>query len=211
MPLIRKSPPPGAARTESAPDREAVLAALAGGTDDERWAAARAAADIPDSVPALGAALARENNPAVREALFSALARIGSPHSVEAVVPYLRSDDALLRTEAIDALAAMNQAAWPYVAGLLRDPNPDVRILGCTLVRNMPSEMAAPLCCELLDSEPEANVCAAAVDALAELGHAPALPALTRCADRFRGTPFLEFAIRTAIDRIRSQAPNARA
>jgi HEAT repeat protein len=192
-------------------DTAAVLAALAHGNDDERFSAARAAAEIPESVDALRAALARETNAAVREALFSALVRIGSPASVEAVLPYLRSDDALLRTEATDALAAMKEAATDSIAALLRDADPDVRILACTLVRNLPSEIAAPLCCELLDAEQHQNVCAAAVEALAELGHAPALPALSRCAERFRGTPFLEFAIRIAIDRIRSQAPNSRA
>lgn len=192
-------------------DTATVLEALASGNDDERFSAARAAANIPESVPAVSAALARETNAAVREALFSALARIGSAASVEAVLPYLRSDDALLRTEAADALGAMKEAAADSIAALLRDADPNVRILGCTLVRNLPSETAAPLCCELLETEPHPNVCAAAVDTLAELGHAPALPALARCAERFRGTPFLEFAIRIAIDRIRSQAPNSRA
>lgn len=211
MPLIRKPPSPAPAPAARSSDEAAVLSALARGNDDERWAAARAAADLPESVPALAAALAREKNAAVREALFSALARIASPQSVEAVLPFLRSDDALLRTEATDALAAMKQAAWPYVAALLRDANADIRILGCILVRDMPSETAAPLCCELLDSETEPNVCAAAVEALAELGHASALPALMRCEARFRDTPFLAFSIRTAIERVRSQAADPRA
>ena len=210
MPLVRK--PPSTAPTPAAPshDTAEVSAALASGNADERFAAA-AAADIPESVPALGAALASETSAAVREALFSALARIGSPASVEAVLPYLRSDDALLRTEAADALAAMREAGWPSIAALLRDTDADIRIVGCTLVRNLPTETAATLCCELLEQEQHPNVCAAAVDVLAELGHAPALPVLARCAERFRGTPFLEFAIRTAIDRVRSHAPNSRA
>ena len=211
MPLVRKPPSPASAPATPSSDTAAVLAALASGTDDERFSAARAAAEMPESVPALREALARETNAAVREALFSALARIGSPASVEAVLPYLRSDDALLRTEATDALAAMKDAASASIARLLHDADPDVRILACTLVRNLPSETAGPLCCELLDSEQHPNVCAAAVDALAELGGAAALPALARCAERFRGTPFLEFAIRTAMDRIRSQVPNSRA
>jgi len=75
----------------------------------------------------------------------------------------------------------------------------------------MPSPVAVSLCCDLLDSEPDPNVCAAAVEALAEIGEASALPALMRCADRFRATPFLEFSIRIAIDRVRSQVLNPRA
>ena len=45
-----------------------------------------------------------------------------------------------------------------------------------------------------------------AVEVLAEVGGAEALPALARCAERFRGTPFLEFSIKVAADRIRAQA-----
>jgi HEAT repeat protein len=211
MPLIRKPPSEAAGRTAAAPDPAAVFAALARGSDDERWAAARAAVDLPDSVPALEDALRRERSPVVREALFSALAHLASPQSVEAVLPFLRSDDALIRTEASDALLAMKGVVWSYVAPLLRDPSSDVRILACGLVREMPGEVAVSLCCGVLDSDPEPNVCAAAVDVLAEVGESSALPVLERCAKRFGDTPFLTFSIQMAIERVRSQAPNSRA
>src|SRR5688572_3393088 len=190
MPLVRKPPrrPPAAAA--AGVDTEAVVRALAGGTDDERWAAARAAADLPASVPALKAALAREQSAAVREVLFSALVRIASPQSVETVLPFLRSNDAQVRTSASDALVAMKGAAWPYLPALLNDQDPDVRILACNLVREMPQGEAVRLSCERLDAEREANVCAAVVEVLAEIGGAEALPALTRCAARFGTTPF---------------------
>jgi len=155
--------------------------------------------------------LRRERSPVVREALFSALARIASPQSVEAVLPFLRSDDALIRTEASDALLAMKDVMWPYVAPLLRGPDADVRVLACGLLRDMPGEVAVSLCCGLLDAEPEPNVCAAAVEVLAEVGESSALPVLERCGKRFSDTPFLVFSIQMAIDRIRSQAPSPRA
>ena len=210
MPLVRKPPgsPPAPA---PAPDRSAVLHLLAAGNDEERWSAARTAAELPDSVAALGAALARETTSRVREALFTSLARIATPQSVEAVLEYLRSDDAGARTQASDALAAMKNAAWPFLEALLRDADADVRVLACGLVRNMPSESAEPLFCALLDSEPDPNVCAAAIDALAEMGGPNALPVLGRCHERFRATPFLAFAIKTAADRIRAQSAPPRA
>jgi len=211
MPLIRKPPVEAAGTPASAPDAAAVFAALARGTDDERWSAARAAADLPDSVPALEDALRRERSPVVREALFSALAHIATTQSVEAVLPLLRSDDAAVRTEASDALLAMKDVVWPYVAPLLRHANADVRVLACGLVRNMPGQVAASLCCGILDAEPEPNVCAAAVEVLAEVGESSALPVLERCAKRFSDTPFLTFSIQMAIDRVRSQAPKPRA
>jgi hypothetical protein len=211
MPLVRKPPtgPPVAA--PPGPDAGAIARALESGTDDERWSAARAAADLPASVPVLEAALAREQSPAVREAMFSALVRIATPHSVEAVLPFLRADDAQARTNASDALLAMKSAAWPYLPALLRDQDADVRILACNLVREMPQGQAVALCCERLDAETEANVCAAVVEVLAEIGGVEALPALTRCADRFRATPFLAFTIKIAIDRVRSQTASPRA
>ncbi len=204
MPLVRK-PPSGPRQPASAPaDAAGIVATLARGTEDERWSAARTAAALPASVPALGAALTREQSPRVREALLTSLARIGSAESVETVLPLLRSDDASVRTEACDALLAMKAVAWPYVTALLKDDDADVRVLACGLVRDMPSETAVRLYCELLDAEPEANVCAAAVEALAEIGASEALPALTRCAKRFETTPFLAFSIKIAIDRLRS-------
>jgi HEAT repeat protein len=210
VPLIRK-PPSSVARTDSAPDPAAVYDALARGTDDERWSAARAAADLPGSVPVLKDALQREQSPVVREALFSALAIIASPESVEAVLPFLRADEALIRTEASDAMLAMKGAAWPYVAALLRNQDVDVRILACVLARDMPRDVAVGLYCDLLDSESEPNVCAAAVEVLAEIGESSALPVLERCAKRFSDTPFLKFSIQMAIDRVRSQAASRRA
>jgi HEAT repeat protein len=201
MPLVRK--PPSGLKPAPA-DPAGLLKLLVSGTDEQRWSAARAAAEIPDSVAVLGSALAGEPNPTVREALFTALARIATPQSVEAVLPFLRSDDALVRTGASDALVAMKNVALPYVAKLLRDPDADIRILACGLVRNMPDDPAVDLYCDLLDWEREANVCAAAVEALAEIGAPRALASLSRCAERFHATPFLVFSIQVAVDRIGS-------
>jgi HEAT repeat protein len=205
MPLVRKPPSGPPSSSEPAPDAAAVLAALARGTDDERWSAARAAAALPGCVPVLGEALAREKSPRVRVALLTSLIRIATPESVKAVAPLLRSDDAFARREGSDALLAMKDVAWPHVAALLHDGNVDVRILACGLVRDMPNEQAVRLYCGLLDSETDANVCAAAVEALAEIAGAEALPALERCAERFRATPFLAFSIQIVIDRLRAQ------
>jgi hypothetical protein len=56
--------------------------------------------------------------------------------------------------------------------------------------------------CALLENETEKNVCAAAVEVLAEVGNAEALGSLARCAERFADDPFLVFSIKMAIDRI---------
>ena len=207
MPLIRKAP--GAAAPPPSPGA-AKVAALTDGSDEERWSAARAAADDPDAVPALADAVARERDPRVREAMFTSLSRIRTAASVEALLPLLRSDDSALRTGALDALRAMKGVVRPYVAQLIHDQDSDVRLLACELVRTLPSEDASGLLCALIDAELEPTVCASAIEVLAEVGGPEALPALARCAARFRTTPFLLFSIRITTDRIRSQSPARR-
>jgi HEAT repeat protein len=203
MPLIRKTP--GNA-SPAAPASPVTVESLTRGSDDERWAAARAAASDPEAVAALAVALGREHNPRVREAMLTSLSRIGTAQSVEALVPLLRSDDSAVRAGALDALRATKAVVRPYVAELVRDADSDVRLLACELVRTLPSEDASALLCALLDAEREPNVCASAIEVLAEVGGADALPVLARCAERFADVPFLAFSIRVTSDRIRSQS-----
>lgn len=203
MPLVRKTDK-GKPRSEANPAE--VLKALTQGTQDERWAAARAAAVIAGGVQALATALRTENDPRVREAMFTSLTRIGTPEAVSAILPLLREDDASLRTNALDALRTIPAAVREHLPVLLNDEDADVRILSCELVRGLPTEEATALLGALLTREPEANVCAAAVDVLAEVGGPSVLPALDACAARFSETPFLRFALKIARDRILSQS-----
>ena len=206
MPLKNKAFQP----VSSAPrDLNEVTKALYGGTDDERWAAARAARQLPGCAKALGAALAGESNPRVREAMFTSLAVMATAESIEVLLPFVRSDEAFLRTGALDALHAMKTEVRPYLPRLLGDADADVRLLACELVRNAPSHEATLLLCALLDREVDPNVCACAVDVLAEIGGPDALPALARCLERFREIPFLAFSIKIAADRVRAQNPQA--
>ena len=99
MPLVRKP----SSQTPAA----AAPPALGEGTREQRWSAARAAAERPDGLALLAEALSRESDPRVREAIFTGLARMATPESAAVVTPYLRSDDANLRTGAVDALRAM--------------------------------------------------------------------------------------------------------
>ena len=167
-----------------------------------RWRAARGIAPEPKYVASLATALERESAPRVREAIITALIRIGDRSSAQVLLPYLRSQDAGVRTAAIDALQAMPDAMAPFMTSLLGDTDSDVRILAAELVRNMPAEKATSLLAALLDRESHPNVCGAAIEVLTELGTPAALPSLQACAARFAGTPFLPFAISHAIARI---------
>lgn len=205
MPLVRKTghhdSPAGQPRAED------VFAALTGGTGEERWTAARQAAELPGGVEALGRALPDEKDGRVREAIFTGLARVGTPESARAVIPHLGSDDASMRTGALDALRAMPTAASSLLPALLADRDPDVRLLACDLARGLPAAEATQFLSTLIEAEREANVCAAAVDVLADVGGAEALPALARCAERFCDVPFLAFSIRVTAERIGTHPP----
>jgi HEAT repeat protein len=201
MPLIRTTRDKVAEGAAPGSPSDAARA-LGSASADERWAAARA--EVPAPVPALALALATETDQRVREAIFTALARIATPESVAAVLPYLRSDDANTRTGALDALRAMPSAVRQYLPQLLIDPDADVRLLACDLVRDAGDRDGASWLCALLDTEPQANVCGAAVEVLGQIADETALPALSRCAARFPEDPFLGFAIKVVADRLRA-------
>jgi HEAT repeat protein len=205
MPIVKR---PSVAKPSALRDTDPAphVAALNSPDVETRWHAARALAAHPGAVPALADALANEQAPRVREAIITALMRIGNGASVEALLPYLRSDDAAARGAAIDALQALPQAVAPFLSVLLADTDADVRILATELARNMPAGEATQLLATLIEREAHPNVCAAAVDVLAELGTADALPALRKCADRFAATPFVPFAVSVAIARISGSA-----
>jgi HEAT repeat protein len=204
MPLVRS---PSAANGAQSGEPGDLGAALSSGSIGERWAAARAISASAVGIPALAKALRVETDPRVREALFTGLARIATPESALVALPYLRSDDAALRTAALDALRAMPRAAAPHLKGLLSDPEADIRLLSCEIVRSLNDGETTRLLYALLETENNINVCASAADVLSEIGSVEALPYLQRCGSRFKDVPFLGFAIEVASDRLRSQSP----
>lgn len=202
MPLARKPSSPAATPI---PDDRKLSDVLANGSDDERWSAVRSAPSLPDALPLLSDALSREHVPRIREAIFTALAKIGSSESAAVALPYIRSDDASARTAAIDALRAMPTAAAGHLPALLTDNDADVRLLACEIARVLPTDEASRTLGALIEREDNPNVCAAAVEVLAEAGSAASLPILARCAERFPDDPFLTFAVNIARDRIGSR------
>lgn len=203
MPFVRRDlAVPSVAVGEPDDGLASRIAALGDHDAAVRWAAARGLGADGAAVPALAAALGIERVPRVREAIMTALIRIGGETSVDALLPWLRSQDAGLRAATIEALQALPEATLPFMASLLGNGDSDVRILACELARNMPAADATRVMCGLIDHEPHPNVCAAAVDVLAEVGTRDAVSALRACGERFAGTPFLPFAVSVAIARI---------
>jgi HEAT repeat protein len=203
MPFVRRdAAAPPAADQLSGDSAAAAIANLKNSQAEARWSAARSLGSRPEAVPALAAALGIEHVSRVREAMMTALIRIGDAASVRALLPYLRSQDAGLRAATIEALQSLPNAISPYIDQLLEDNDSDVRLLATELLRNMPAEKATPALCRLLEREQHPNVCAAAIELLAEVGTRDAVPALQSCAKRFSDVPFLAFAASVAIARI---------
>lgn len=203
MPLIRKDP----GKTEPGSEAGNKPEGLNSPSEDARWTAARQLSKDPQSVGALASALALEVSPRVREAILTSLARIQTPEAVAAILPYIRSEDAAIRSGALDALSAMPGIVEKHLPSLMADPDPDVRLLICDIVRRLPADVAVACLCDLLDSEDQINVSAAAVEALSEVGDERALPALARCAARFHEEPFLQFSIQAVSNRITGNGP----
>lgn len=211
MPLVRKpggqSPTPGSA---PAPDGSTILARLSSESSDDRWSAARAAADVPGAAAPLAASIRTESDARVREAMFTSLSRIATRESADQLIAILRLDDANLRAGALDALRTL-ETLGDLLPALLVDDDIDIRILSCELARELPGPEATAHLATLLDAEREVNVCAAAIEVLAEVGGPAALPVLAACAARLGRDPFLGFAIKAATERISAQHATPRA
>jgi len=102
MPLVKRGNPTSPAGATPAHEGIAsYTSALANPDPDTRWTAARALGARAEAVPALAAALSTEGVPRVREAIMTALMRVGDNASVAALLPYMRSQDASVRSSAI--------------------------------------------------------------------------------------------------------------
>jgi len=199
MAFVKSSPAAPSAPPETAAAYTSQLNSSDAGT---RRRAARALADEPRAATILAERISVEPEPSVRHALFSSLTAIGGPLVVTLVAPYLRSENAALRGGAIEALKHLHEAAVTTVDELLKDPDPDLRLLAIEVTRVWPGERAAPRLQRIFLEEPHVNVCAAAVDVATEAGCLDLLPALAALRQRFLDEMFLLFAVDIACDRI---------
>jgi len=210
MPLIKRLPSAPVPRDPVPPSGEEASSDPIRGmrADDagQRRAAARRLGLEPERYPetlaALADALRTETVAEVRDALLWALVRIGSEAAARELVLLLRDEDPGRRNGALDALRSLADRVRPLLPELLRDPDPDIRLLSTELTRSLPPSEASRLLAAMLEEETHPNAVAAAVDVLASIGTAEALPVLRALAERFRHEPFLPFAIEIAVARI---------
>jgi HEAT repeat protein len=143
-----------------------------------------------------------ENDHDIREMILTNLVRNGGLAAARPLVNLLRSDDADLRNAVLETLQGMSDAITPLIEDLLSDPDSDVRIFAVNILQSLKSPTVPDLALKVISTDMHVNVCAAAVDVLAEVGRPEMADALRDVATRFPDQPFLAFAVRAALKRI---------
>jgi len=183
-------------------DCEHLLLQLADGSAEARRWAARDLADCPGSAAALVARLQLEPDNSVRELILTTLTRLGDATAVTGLVQCLRSEDAALRNEVIEAMKQLPTAVAPIMRGLLGDADSDLRIFAVNILESLRHPEVETWLSEVIERDAHVNVCATAVDLLGEVGSAAALDPLRRLKARFVREPYIQFAADLAIKRI---------
>lgn len=186
-----------------APDAEtpapAPMDGLCHADPSVRRQAVRALAADPAAAACLADRLAVESELGVREAILTALVRIGTGDAVAALLPFLDHEDAGLRNAVLESIQQMPPAvAAPAVLPLLDHADSDLRIFGVQLLGKLVHPDRLVWLTGVLEHDPHVNVCLAAVEALAETGDPAGLPSLERLAARFPDDAVVGFSVDAA-------------
>jgi HEAT repeat protein len=166
-----------------------------------RWAA-RDLVECPDASAALIEQLLREDDVSVREIILTTLTKLGDEEAVAGLVNCLRSEDASLRNEAIEAMKLLPDEVAPIMGQLLKDDDPDVRIFAVNVLESLRHEQVEEWLNEVIENDAHVNVCATAVDLLGEVGTSYSWDALKKLKVRFPDEPYIRFATDLALKRI---------
>jgi HEAT repeat protein len=201
MPLIKRTAAPAQPANDAPTSVDELLTDLKSLDPSLRRGAARKLTDHPQAAAELCAALVIEPQESVRESILTALIRIGTKSAAAGLLPLLNSEDPGLRNGAIEALKTMPDAVAERVDDIFSGSS-DVRIFGVEILGALAHPDSPRLLMRIIAEEREINVCAAAVEALAECGDGAAVAPLTALLARFPDEPFLEFSVRAALARI---------
>jgi HEAT repeat protein len=204
MPIIRKQESELIDQDERKRERDCpslVLQLSDKNPTARRWAA-KDLVDCPDASAALVEQLQREEDASVREIILTSLTKLGDEQAVAGLVECLRSEDASLRNEAIEAMKLLPDEVAPIMGNLLTDADPDVRIFAVNVLESLRHEQVEQWLKEVIERDPHVNVCATAVDLLGEVGSPYSREALENLKVRFPDEPYISFAANIALKRI---------
>ncbi len=169
--------------------------------DVRRWAA-RDLVDCPSASRMLVGRLHEEGDASVREVILTALTIRGDDIAMTGLVECLRSEHVSLRNEAVEAMKQLPEKMAPIIRELLGDPDPDVRIFAVNILESLRHPEVESWLISVIETDPELNVCATAVDLLGEVGSPAARLPLHRIKERYADVPYIQFAAEVALSRL---------
>jgi len=205
MAFIKKQAQPSTEQTQSTPetrDCQSLLKQLSSSDSTERRWAARDLVECPECANALMQRLKIETENSVREVILTTLTRMGDPVAIAGMVDCLRSEDAALRNEVVEAMKQLPLEVAPMMLGLLADPDPDVRIFAVNVLESLCHPEVESWLISVITYDAHVNVCATAVDLLGEVGTSNAIEPLEQLKARFNAEPYIQFAADLALRRI---------
>jgi HEAT repeat protein len=205
MGLVKKNAARTAEKAEAVEQRscEELAAALEDSDATVRRHAAQQITTCPDAAAALIGRLKREENTAVREVILNALLHLHDPSIGSSLAECLRSEDAALRNDVIEAFKQMGDEVSPILRSLLNDPDPDVRIFVVNILNSEHYPDVEQWLIEVIERDAHVNVCSTAVDLLCEVGTEAAIEPLLHLNARFAHEAYIQFAASLALKRIR--------
>jgi hypothetical protein len=169
--------------------------------DTRRWAA-RDLIKCPDATGALLTQLKVEPSLSVREVILTTLIRLGGADAILGLSEFLRSEDASLRNEVLEAMKQLPDAVATIMQDLLLDDDADVRIFSVNIMESLRHPDVEIWLMQVIHNDSHINVCATALDLLSEVGTEASLDAINQVNIRFPGEPYIQFAADLAIKRI---------
>jgi len=205
MGLVKRKaiPPAEAAKPKQEQSCMELAACLEDADPRTRRRAARDMLHCPHAAGVLASRLNREPDTAVREVILTTLVRLNDPSAAGRMADCLRSEDAALRNEVIEAIGLLACDVSDVLRSLLADPDPDIRIFAVNILDSRRQPDVESWLIEVIERDAHLNVCATAVDVLCEAGSEAAVDPLLRLKDRFRSEAFIQFAANRALKSIR--------
>ena len=146
--------------------------------------------------------LACDPDKLAREAALTSLARLGGDAAIAALVQQIGSDDPELRNAVIETLPSLGVDVIDFIEPLLLDADPNLRISALTVLENIDDPRAAAVALSVALGDANVNVCATAIEVVANSGGPDMAAPLQTVPARFPDHPFLAFAVRAALKKI---------
>ena len=148
-----------------------------------------------------------EVDPLLSQTLFDCLIAIARLDGMEkaavtAVLGLLRDGDAGVRSHAVGLLSAFPETTGAIMPDLLQDPSTDVRLYALDILQHLVHPGVPRWLNDVLDRECHPNVMASAIDRSLEIGSTGLATRIDDIAARFAGTPFIQFALTLAGQRL---------